>query len=96
MAKEAVTENRHKNEKVGEVVSTKMSKTIVVEVFRTIKHARYGKYLKRVNKFVAHDEKGTAKLGDKVRIRECRPLSRTKRWTLAEVVVAAGERGIEI
>lgn len=88
--------NRHKNEKIGEVVSTKMSKTIIIQVFRTIKHARYGKYMKRKEKFVAHDEKGTAKLGDKVRIVECRPLSRTKRWKLAEVVLAAGERGLEI
>lgn len=87
---------RQKNEKIGEVVSTKMAKTIVVTTFRTIKHARYGKYLKREKKFVAHDEKGLAKLGDKVRIVECRPLSRTKRWTLAEVVVKSGEKGIEI
>lgn len=88
--------NRHKNEKTGEVVSTKMAKTIVVRVFRTIKHPRYGKYLRRQMKFVAHDEKSLAKLGDQVRIVECRPLSRTKRWKLAEVVVSAGERGIEI
>jgi small subunit ribosomal protein S17 len=90
------TVNRHKNEKIGEVVSTKMAKTIVVQVFRTVKHARYGKYLRRKMKFVAHDEKKVAKLGDKVRIVECRPLSRTKRWKLAEVVLAAGERGLEL
>lgn len=86
----------HKNEKIGEVISTKMQKTIVVQVFRTIKHARYGKYLKRKEKFFAHDEKGAAKLGDKVRIVECRPLSRMKRWNLAEVLQKAGERGLEI
>jgi small subunit ribosomal protein S17 len=87
---------RHRNEKIGEVVSTKMAKTIVVQVYRTIKHARYGKYLRRKMKFIAHDEQGTAKLGDTVRIIECRPLSRRKRWRLAGVVTKAGERGMEI
>jgi len=90
------TKIAHKNEKIGEVVSTKMAKTIVVETYRTVKHPRYGKYMRQKKKFVAHDEKGSAKLGDKVRIIECRPLSRTKRWKLAEVVTKAGERGIEI
>ena len=93
---EAKVVKSHKNEKIGEVVSTKMQKTIVVQVYRTIKHARYGKYMKHKEKFVAHDEKGKAKLGDKVKIVECRPLSRTKRWNLAEVILAAGERGLDI
>jgi small subunit ribosomal protein S17 len=83
-------ENRgRKIEVVGEVVSDKMDKTISVQVYRTIRHAKYGKYLKRSSVFKAHDETGLAKMGDKVRIRETRPLSKTKRWNLVEVVEAA-------
>ncbi len=76
-------------EVVGEVVSDKMQKTIAVQVFRMIKHPLYGKYLKRTSVFKAHDEKQIAKIGDKVRIYESKPLSKTKRWALAEVVEAA-------
>lgn len=71
---------------VGEVVSNKMDKTISVLIFRTLRHSKYGKYLKRSSVFKAHDEKNLAKPGDKVRIRECRPLSKTKRWKLVEIV----------
>jgi small subunit ribosomal protein S17 len=82
---ETQTSNR-KQEKVGEVVSTKMAKTIVVEVTRRSAHPLYHRIVTRGKKFYAHDEKGTAKLGDVVRIVESRPISKLKRWTLAEVV----------
>lgn len=73
-------------EKVGEVVSTKMSKTIVVEVVRRVKHPLYRRVVTKRRKFYAHDEAETAKLGDVVRIIEHRPLSHLKRWALAEVI----------
>jgi small subunit ribosomal protein S17 len=75
-----------KNEKIGEVVSTKMQKTIVVEVSRRVPHPLYKRIIGKRKKFYAHDESGTANLGDVVRIVECRPLSKLKRWKLAEVV----------
>lgn len=78
-----------KIEVVGEVVSDKMDKTISVLIYRTVRHPKYGKYMKRSSVFKAHDEKEQAKVGDMVRIRESRPLSKTKRWTLVEVVEAA-------
>ena len=82
---EAKTSNR-KQEKVGEVVSTKMTKTIVVEVVRRSAHPLYHRIVTRGKRFYAHDEKETAKLGDVVRIVESRPLSKLKRWTLSEIV----------
>ena len=85
----------HKNEKVGEVVSTKMQKTIVVEVSRRVPHRVYKKIVGHRKKFYAHDEENTARVGDTVRIVECRPLSRLKRWTLAEVVRRAALVGVE-
>jgi small subunit ribosomal protein S17 len=78
-----------KIEVVGEVISDKMDKTISVLIYRTLKHAKYGKYMKRSSVFKAHDEKEIAKIGDVVRIRETRPLSKTKRWKLVEVVETA-------
>lgn len=75
-----------RNEVVGEVVSTKMQKTITVQVYNLVRHERYGKFIRKSSVFKAHDEKGEAKMGDKVRIFECRPFSKTKRWALAEVV----------
>ena len=83
-----------KNEKIGEVVSTKMQKTIVVEVSRRVPHPLYKRIIKKRKKFYAHDEQGTAKTGDIVRIVECRPLSALKRWTLAEVVRRAAQVGV--
>jgi small subunit ribosomal protein S17 len=71
---------------VGEVVSTKMQKTIVVEVDRRKSHGLYKRVIARSKKFYAHDEKNTAHVGDVVRIEETRPLSRLKRWRLIEVV----------
>jgi len=76
---------KHK-ELVGEVVSDKMDKTIVVEVQRRVRHPRYKKVITKYKKFYAHDEKSEAGLGDRVRIVESRPLSKLKRWTLAEIV----------
>lgn len=78
-----------KIEVVGEVISDKMDKTISVLIYRTVRHPKYGKYMKRSSVFKAHDEKGQAKIGDMVRIRESRPLSKTKRWMLVEIVEAA-------
>jgi len=83
-----------KNEKVGQVVSTKMTKTIVVEVSRRVPHPLYKRIVNRRKKFYAHDEQGTAKLGDIVRIVETRPLSALKRWNLVEVVRRAAQVGV--
>ena len=77
---------QHKNEKLGEVVSTKMAKTIVVAVSRRVPHPLYKRIVNKRKKFYAHDEEGVAKMGDIVRIIECRPLSKLKRWRLSEVV----------
>jgi small subunit ribosomal protein S17 len=75
-----------KNEKIGEVVSTKMQKTIVVEVSRRVPHPLYKRIIGKRKKFYAHDEEGSAKPGDVVRIVECRPLSKLKRWQLKEIL----------
>jgi small subunit ribosomal protein S17 len=72
----------------GEVVANKMQKTISVLVYRTIKHDKYGKYVKKSTVIKAHDEKQVAKVGDTVVIFETRPLSKTKRWALSSVVNA--------
>ena len=84
----AATEGKKalKNEKVGEVVSTKMQKTIVVAVSRRVPHPLYKRIIKKRKKFYAHDEDGKANLGDVVRIVECRPLSKLKRWQLLDIV----------
>jgi len=84
-----------RNEKIGEVVSTKMQKTIVVEVSRRVPHALYKRIIGKRKKFYAHDEEGAARPGDVVRIVECRPLSRLKRWRLAEVVRKAAQVGTQ-
>ena len=76
----------HKNEKVGEVVSIKMTKTIIVQVSRRVPHPLYKRIITKRKKFYAHDEESRAKLGDVVRIIECRPLSKLKRWQLKEVL----------
>lgn len=75
-----------RNTKVGEVVSTKMQKTIVVEVTRQKAHPLYRRVVSHSKKFYAHDEKGLAHVGDVVRIEETRPLSRLKRWRLTEII----------
>jgi small subunit ribosomal protein S17 len=74
---------------VGVVHSNKMNKTIVVTVERLVKHAQYGKYIKRTTKLYAHDEENKAGIGDKVLVMSTRPLSKTKRWRLIEVLERA-------
>lgn len=73
-------------EVIGQVVSNKMDKTISVVTYRMVRHNKYGKYIKKTTVMKAHDEKNVAKIGDTVKIFESRPLSKTKRWVLAEVV----------
>ena len=73
-------------ERVGEVVSDKMDKTIVVAIENRDKHPKYKKIVVRTKKYKVHDEENQCKIGDRVRIRETRPLSRTKRWTVAEIL----------
>ena len=89
MSEEAVTTQPKRGlrkERVGVVVSDKMEKTIVVAVIRRVPHPKFRKIVKRTSKFYAHDEKGEAKAGDKVRIVEGRPVSKNKRWRLVEVL----------
>jgi small subunit ribosomal protein S17 len=71
----------------GVVVSNKMDKTIVVKVTRRVKHAMYKKYMSRSERYKAHDEQNDCGIGDTVEIRECRPLSKDKRWRLAGIIV---------
>lgn len=75
--------------KEGEVVSNKMNKSVVVKVERLVQHQTYKKVVKRTKKFMAHDEEGQCKVGDKVRIIETRPLSKLKRWAILEVIEKA-------
>jgi len=84
-----------KNEKIGQVVSAKMQKTIVVEVTRRVSHPVYQRIINKRNKFYAHDEQQTAKVGDVVRIVECRPMSKLKRWQLGEVLRKAVQVAVE-
>jgi small subunit ribosomal protein S17 len=81
------TARGHRKQREGEVISNKMAKTIVVRVQRRFPHPRFRKVVTAYEKFYAHDEKGEAKPGDRVRIEETRPLSKTKRWRLIAVVV---------
>ena len=71
---------------IGQVVSNKMNKTIVVQIERKVKHPMYGKYVKRTSKMYVHDEDNASRIGDVVRIQQTRPLSKTKRWKLVEIV----------
>jgi len=79
----------HRSAIVGVVASDKMDKTIVVRHERLVKHPKYGKYLKRAKKYMAHDEQGQAKVGDVVEIAQTRPLSKRKAWRLVRVVRSA-------
>ena len=85
MAETTTTINLRK-ERIGTVTSNKMDKTITVAVERKVKHPIYGKFIKKTTRFHAHDEKNEASVGDVVRISETRPLSKTKRWRLVEIV----------
>ena len=73
----------------GRVVSTKMQKTVAVEIERLVKHGVYGKFIRRTTKLLAHDEKGESRDGDLVKIAPCRPMSRHKSWQLIEVLEKA-------
>ena len=84
-ATETLDRNLRKT-RIGVVTSNKMTKTITVAVERKVKHPIYGKFVKKTTKFHAHDEKNEASIGDIVRIMETRPLSKTKRWRLVEVL----------
>ena len=77
--------------RLGVVVSSAMEKTVTVEVTRRVKHPVYGKYLQRRNRFHAHDPDNSCRVGDKVRIVESRPLSKTKRWRVVETIEKAQE-----
>lgn len=81
-----MTERNLRKTRVGLVTSNKMAKTITVEVERRVKHPIYGKFVKKTSRFHAHDEKNECSVGDLVKIMETRPLSKTKRWRLVEVV----------
>ncbi|MDR1288365.1 MAG: 30S ribosomal protein S17 [Treponema sp.] len=89
MSEEAVKQKSGKKEFVGIVKSDKMDKTIVVAVETLALHSLYKKYVKRIKKVKAHDEKNDAKTGDRVRVRECRPISREKCWRLVEILERA-------
>jgi small subunit ribosomal protein S17 len=93
MAEEKVV---RKMEKIGEVVSTKMAKTIIVVVTRKVPHPLYKRIVTKRKKFYAHDEAGDARLGDIVRIVESRPLSKLKRWTLGEVIRRSAEATVAL
>ena len=81
---------------IGTVTSTKTQKTITVEVERTFKHAKYGKYLRKRKLYLAHDEEGAAKLGDSVEIASTRPMSKRKRWRLVRVISRSQLGGVEL
>jgi small subunit ribosomal protein S17 len=82
-------ERNLRKERVGVVISNKMDKTISVSVERRVKHPIYGKYVKKSNKFLAHDESNDVNIGDTVKIMETRPMSKNKRWRLVEIIERA-------
>ena len=86
MAEATKTQQSRRSTKIGQVVSTKMAKTIVVEVERRKAHPLYRRVVRMTKKFYAHDEENTARVGDVVRLEETRPLSKLKRWKLQEVI----------
>ena len=88
----AAEKRSQRKERVGEVIGNKMNKTIIVRVERRYPHPKFKKVVTGYKKFYAHDEKNDAKVGDRVRIEETRPLSKLKRWRLVEVV----ERAVEV
>lgn len=82
-------ERNLRKERIGQVVSNKMQKTVTVAVNRKMKHGIYGKFIRKTTKFTAHDEKNECNVGDTVRIMETRPLSKNKRWRLVEIIERA-------
>ncbi len=85
----ANAERNLRKERVGKVTSNKMMKSITVAIDRKVKHPIYGKFMNKTTKFMAHDEKNEAGIGDTVRIMETRPMSKSKRWRLVEIVEKA-------
>ena len=83
---ETTTARGLRKTRVGQVVSNKMAKTAIVETVTRVPHPKFGKIVKQVKKFYAHDEEGKAQVGDTVRIAETRPLSKLKRWRLVEII----------
>ncbi len=88
-AEESKVEAKGARTLTGRVVSTKMQKTVAVEIERLVKHGVYGKFIRRTTKLLAHDEKGESRDGDLVKIAPCRPMSRRKSWQLIEVLEKA-------
>ena len=88
---EANPKRGHRKQRIGEVVSDSMDKTIVVRVERRFRHPQFKKVVTRFKKFYAHDEKNEAKIGDRVCIEETRPLSKTKSWRLAGILGRSGQ-----
>ena len=82
-------ERNLRKERIGVLVSNKMDKSIVILVERKVKHPKYGKFVKKSTKFMAHDEKNECNIGDTVRIMETRPLSKNKCWRLVEIIERA-------
>lgn len=87
-----VAGTKSKRTLVGRVVSNKMDKTVSVSIERLIKHPAYGKYIRRSNKMMAHDEKNECNMGDRVAISECRPISKNKAWQVVEILERAPEQ----
>lgn len=83
------TERNARKERIGRVVSDKMDKSITVAIERKVKHPKYGKFMKKTTKLMAHDEKNECGIGDTVKIMETRPLSKNKRWRLLEIIEKA-------
>ena len=81
-----MSERGHRKSQSGVVVSDKMDKTVVVKVDRLVKHQLYNKYIKRSVKYKVHDEQNVCKIGDRVQIIECRPMSKDKRWSLKQII----------
>ena len=91
MEQQATPPARRRKQRVGEVVSDKMDKTVVVRVMRTHRHPLYKKTIRTSKKFMAHNPDNLARQGDYVRIEECRPLSRRKRWRVVEIIARGGQ-----
>jgi small subunit ribosomal protein S17 len=89
MADETTVERKRRKVREGIVVSTKMDKTVVVSVVDRVQHSRYRKTLQRTTKLYAHDEANEVREGDRIRITECRPMSRSKRWRVVEILERA-------
>ncbi len=85
-------ENKNQRTIVGRVVSDKMDKTVSVAIERLIKHSVYGKYIRRTTKVLAHDASNECKLGDRVAISECKPISKNKSWAVVDIVERASDR----